>query len=751
MLDDNRLYRRTDPGLPPPPPPKPKANSKKAKAAARASKRRKVTENGESTNDADAEDTIIDAQKDPSGDGGFGDRKWECIAVTLMQYQDFLDTIRKSRDPDEKALVKRISDEVLPFIEKAEEAQQRRQQKKERELNNIQKLATAKRSSRLADKQEREREAHEAAEAERKRKADLAAAKEDQERQKNMEEARENRMMTREQRIKDREYKRLLHEEELANMSEDSKKLDAGGARMSERHLKKEMEKQKREIAALEEEDEWTFDCSVCGVHGENLVNPGLFIHCYENFMLTYEQDDGTHSIACEKCNIWQHSACHGISEAAAEKDDFHFMCQDCKRRAEDALKPKIPSLKFRLGSSTSPPSSKVEVRVPSAFQKRKADENARLPLMRKFKLAGEAKTQCGPAPSLSINGQHAGQNGMHRTMMQGPTLSPQGQLPHPSNHSSNSALAASPPPGLRSPPGPPAYTNGYADHITQQNGYTPRPQYTLSETQSSRFSGTGQSHLITPNAAWSATYEPPRSAETPNQATPVPHFANPFHNSFTRQRPTSSHSQVTNGPTLSSAPSTYSPTVNGYPQAPNPASNGLPSQTYSLPPPLPPPVKHQSSPPTTTANHLPSSSPNLGPNLHREAPPSPGFSPTKQTSPRPAPINPGTATSPPPSFQNHTATGLSPIKQRSPPPKPIEPSSSPIAGPKLHNRSPSNLGFSPTKHSPSRPPPIIGNGVEKVMPPVEQLAPSPNQGETSVPTKAASPLGEVFGNGETQ
>ena len=272
MLDDNRLYRRTDPGLPPPPPPKPKANSKKAKAAARASKRRKVAENEQSTNDADAEDTISDLQKEPTGDSGFGDRKWECLAVTLTQYQEFLDTIRKSKDPDEKILLKRISDEVLPVIEKADEAQQRRQQKKNREINNLQKLATAKRSSRLADKQEKEKEAQAAAEAEQKRKADLAAAKEDQERQKNMEEARESRMKTREQRIKEREYKRLLHEEELANMSEDSKKLDTGEARMSERHLKREMEKRKKELAALAEEDEWTFDCSVCGVHGENLV-----------------------------------------------------------------------------------------------------------------------------------------------------------------------------------------------------------------------------------------------------------------------------------------------------------------------------------------------------------------------------------------------------------------------------------------------------------------------------------------------
>ena len=193
-----------------------------------------------------------------------------------------MDSIRKSRDPDEKALLARITNDVLPVIVKAEEAQLRKQARKERELSTIQKLATAKRSSRLASKQEKEKEEHEAAEAERKKKADLAAARADQDKQKKMEEARESRMMTREQRLKEREYKRILQEEELANLSEDNKKLDAGEARMSERHLKAEMEKRKRELAALAEEDEWTFDCSVCGVHGENLVSN----HCL-NFCVT--------------------------------------------------------------------------------------------------------------------------------------------------------------------------------------------------------------------------------------------------------------------------------------------------------------------------------------------------------------------------------------------------------------------------------------------------------------------------------
>lgn len=182
-------------------------------------------------------------------------------------------TIQKSKDSDENALYERISVYALPVIEKAEEAQLKLMAKRERELMNLEKLATAKRSSRLASKMEREREEREALQAERAKKAELEEAKKDHERQKKMDEARESRMMTREQRLKEREYKRILHEEELANLSEENKRFDAGESRLSERQLNAEMEKKKKEIAALTVEDEWFFDCSVCGVHGENLVS----------------------------------------------------------------------------------------------------------------------------------------------------------------------------------------------------------------------------------------------------------------------------------------------------------------------------------------------------------------------------------------------------------------------------------------------------------------------------------------------
>ncbi|MCJ1468697.1 hypothetical protein MMC07_007326 [Pseudocyphellaria aurata] len=604
VLDDNRLYRRTDPELPPPPAPKPKANSKRRKALARASRQRKTAEMEEVAIDGEPDGSIDGCAVESNLDDGFGGRKWECIAVTLAQYQEFLDKIQKSRDSDEKALHQRITEEVLPVIEKAEESQLKRLARKERELMTMQKLATAKRSSRLAGKMEREREEQEALEADRKRKLDLLDAKKDQERQKKMDEARESRMMTREQRLKDREYKRILHEEELANLSEDNKRVDAGKARMSERHLKAEMEKKKKELAALAEEDEWVFDCSKCGIHGDNV-------------------DDGSHSIACEKCNVWQHSACHGISEAEAEKEDFHFICRDCQRRAEDAKKPKIPTLKFHLGSSSSPPSSKSKDGdlAANGLKKRKSGEEiANMPPLKKFK---PVEGNVHASNSFTARRTHGIQDGMHNTMMNGPTLSPEGQVLQRANRNGVTTQAGQPPPGLRSPPGRPAYLNGYASHAAKQNGHL---EASLSSPPSEA-NGTPKA----PTAGWSASYVPPQTAQTPQQTKEPPPFQNSYLNSLDRQRPDSSHSAQNLPSPIENRPSLSPPQSKALPVfPPTPTTNGV---TTSHPPRSRSPVKQQSSP-LMLPMQLPSSSPINHPPLQKNVPTSSGLSPTKQSPP---------------------------------------------------------------------------------------------------------------------
>lgn len=609
VLDDNRLYRRTDPPPPPPPAPKPKANSKKAKASARANKRRK-TQQHQDTEHEDEQDMITEDVASTPPEDGFGGRKWECLAVTLAEYKEFLESVKRSRDSDEKALYKRINEEVLPIIEKDEESKQRRQARKERELMNMEKLATAKRSSRLASKFETERLQREAEEAERKRKADIAAAYAHEEKQKKMEEDRESRMMTREQRIKEREHKRILQEEELANLSEDSKKVETGEARMSERQLKTEMEKRKKELAALAEEDTWTFDCSKCGVHGENL-------------------DDGSHSVACEKCNVWQHSACLGISQPEAEKDDFHFVCQDCKRRAEDAAKPKIPPLKFHLGLSSSPPDHKPKHSANNARKRKSDGEGGQMPPLKKFKPAEIHPTPVAPFRSEP---SHAGQNGMHQAIMNGPTLSPQGQMQNPQSSRPAQTL---PPPGLRSPPGPPTYSNGYTHYVppassSSQQGLAQGPPY---QSNSHTVNGTIQvnghveSHVTAP---FPPHQTPQRSYHQP------PNAQNAYMNTFGRIRPSSSQGPSNIGPsTKDASPFSSTPISSHNTPKLSPYTNSMSADTPNLPAALPPPVKQQTSPPPPALHPL-SSSPINHPPLHNNAPSSPGFSPTKQSPPRP-------------------------------------------------------------------------------------------------------------------
>ena len=237
----------------------------------RASKRRKVT-GADPIEESDDESNVVNGDAtDP-----YETMSWECIAVTLSDYQQFLESIRKTRDPDEKILRDRIDEQVMPIIEKEEESQQRQKQKREKELLNMQMLAGAKRSSRLAGKAEKERQEREAAEAIRKRETELAAALKEDERVKKIEAERRSRIMTREQRIKDRERKRILHENELQRIQEEQEKVARGESRASERHLRAEMEKYRKNLEDLSQEDQWVFDCSGCGVHGQNLVSRDL-------------------------------------------------------------------------------------------------------------------------------------------------------------------------------------------------------------------------------------------------------------------------------------------------------------------------------------------------------------------------------------------------------------------------------------------------------------------------------------------
>jgi hypothetical protein len=187
VLDDNRMYRRTD-APPPPEPKKAKAKPKSKKSrGSRASKRQKVS-TPEPEEQVEEDETLLDQQPEEAEDDGFGGMKWECICVTLEDYREYLSSIRKSRDANEKILYKRLEEEVMPVMEGLAEEQAKKEARKMRELENMQKLATAKRSSRISSRLEKQKEVDEVEAAERRRQSELSLAKAEQEKQKKLEE-----------------------------------------------------------------------------------------------------------------------------------------------------------------------------------------------------------------------------------------------------------------------------------------------------------------------------------------------------------------------------------------------------------------------------------------------------------------------------------------------------------------------------------------------------------------------------------
>lgn len=245
---------------------------------------------------------------------GLGGQQWQCIAVTLQEVREFLKSMDKTRDENEKVLRHQLELHLVPILERQEELQKRKQLQRERELLNLAKMANAKRSSRIADKAERlKQEEREKEEKMQRREAEATRRREERERLK-LEKERDFRMFSRQRRLQEREARRLQHEEELAQLSEDSKRAYLSLGRISERRLLVEIKRNKQALEELQQDD-WVFDC-VCGLYGQ--------------------VDDGTHSVACERCNTWQHSKCLGISEPEADHPEFHFVCISCQRRGKD-------------------------------------------------------------------------------------------------------------------------------------------------------------------------------------------------------------------------------------------------------------------------------------------------------------------------------------------------------------------------------------------------------------------------------
>ncbi|KAI4625317.1 uncharacterized protein J4E87_005164 [Alternaria ethzedia] len=627
VLDDNRMYRMTDPP-PPPEPTKAKAKSKakpKKSRGSRASKRQKAST--PEPEEAEEEEQETEEQQSQEIDDGLGGKKWECICVTLEDYQEYMSSIRKSRDPNEKVLYKRLQEDVMPVMEGLAEEQAKKQARKMKELENMQKLATAKRSSRISSRLEKQKEVEEAEAAERRRQEELAMAKAEQEKQKKMEEAQDSRRMTREQRLKERETAKILKEEELRKLHENEQKLASNNARLSERHLKAMMKKHESDLKRLNEEEYWFFDCEKCGTYGSNL-------------------NDNTPQISCEKCNVWQHMKCHDITEEQADDSKFTFVCTACRRKEGEADEPKLPSLKLRLTSQS--PRNQAEANGNGPSMSTNLFDAVQLPRPQAFQPSMHPAQPWVDGPSLSPRGQALGPPGIQRSEAAygSPTKGANGSMSSPirshfssPGHRTGNGPTSSPPPyNLERIPSSP--TKSFHMPQPQQNGSSfggpnpfnsnpfgppqPAAPYVRSFSRPASAAGPGGSPV---------KHSPAASPRPTNGLPPSFNFNSP-HSSF----PPSSANRPSFSPTKHSSPAPLpanmsSPAPAPMRIAPSPSSQ-MPAQM--LPDPIPAPSKHDAMRPVSS--HQMSETPIFPPVKSLEPLSSPTIldPPVKKSSPAP-------------------------------------------------------------------------------------------------------------------
>lgn len=524
--------------------------------------------------------------------------------------------------------------------------------------------------------------------------------------------------------------KRILHEEELAKLQEQedraaSQAPSSEGAeaskRMSERQARTQKEQHKKELEKLaEEEGKWYFDCAKCGMHGENL-------------------DDGSHSVACDKCGVWQHSKCHGFSPKQAEKAGFTFVCSTCKRKEEDAKKPKIPPLKLSKGrSSASPEISKAASRPATA----NGPSRGSLPphVARQLDGVDTAPQRPSPGPFGQI-------------ITNGPSLSPYGQTEGPPGYRYPPVANFAPPPppqqswngtalppplrqspsGFASSPPPPAATSyGHQQHhqyahqnaVASAGGHPVHHPYPAPPNFQSPYQPNGMHSTTQPNHL---QYHVP-SSYTPHNYAEYQHMRPPPQNAGS----TGNH----NG---------HPPPANFSYQTP---SSQAPHQLQLHRPPQPNYQPYV----TQHASHSPgaSSSPPL--NAHQQLN---GRSPMKSSPPPPLPPPPvGTAhdhqirlpphrfEQTPHNFQSSTANGS--YSLHTPQARPGHAAGSNLAADGMSGPWPEGSKAIPQKRDQSPAPPSSSQtvGDTKVLPPVASLAPSPahavGHNSTIIPVKKA-------------
>lgn len=242
---------------------------------------------------------------------------WEVVCSNLNEWRQFPRQFEGTQHADEIALVTFVTEEVLPILVKAH-------QEHENRLKLEEAMAQRKRSNRIATREVVQISAAEAAAAVSERETRLHSErlearrlKEQQateDRTQKEEDHRLVRLREREERIALREAQVLL-EREAEKKREERARLRAE-AKVLGLAVKVAKSGAENSVSPTEDGESWELDCEICGVMGQNM-------------------DDGSEVICCDKCEKWQHLACHDNADQIRRlpKRDWSkadFVCSAC-------------------------------------------------------------------------------------------------------------------------------------------------------------------------------------------------------------------------------------------------------------------------------------------------------------------------------------------------------------------------------------------------------------------------------------
>lgn len=575
----------------------------------------------------------------------------------MDDWTEFLAKMKRSKNLDEKALYRHLNDNVLPRLIEEEKEREKQRFIREQEYLKAQAFAARKRSSRLVQREEDKKIQAEREEELAKLRAEEEERKKEHLRLKKLEQEREARLQLREQRQRERELRIQQREEEKRRLAEEAEtnetpikitlKTSASPTPVKKTPRQRALDEQKgvTVVEPPKSEESWFFDC-ICGQHGTNF-------------------DDGTYTVACEKCDIWQHVAClpdaRDREELLLRKDapegeypDYEFICSRCRKKAKEEAKAEAVKTKEQLRKEKERAANRAK------YERRKARDKARKEEERR-KREEEARLGITTLPDGTV---------IHNPIVNGPmpgfassspagSISPESRIPTSAMPMAQAARYH-PPQGNLPSTGPP-YQNAPMRPLPHpQFIHYPYPasvqhQPTPQQASKNQPPPPQPQQFHTPNGPppqasrppyTHIPYQPPQhvAAGQPQRPAPFPPVrppVAPYWSTYTTSPnlPNGHHFPQNPPQHLPQHPSQSSPYANGAPST-APASRNIAIK------PAPPPIRP--TPPTTNISPTPPSiQPSPSPAQPHQSPPQLSNSPQQRASQTPAAIQPRPPKSP--------------------------------------------------------------------------------------------------------